>query len=38
MKGLGFTCLPHPDPPFHLPPHPFPPGDVKISKKFQVPE
>ena len=21
-KGLGFTCLPHPDPPSHLPPHP----------------
>ena len=20
-KGLGFTCLPHPDPPSHLPPH-----------------
>ena len=25
-KGLGFTCLPHPDPPSHLPPHPLPPG------------
>ena len=26
LKGLGFTCLPHPDPPSHLPPHPLPPG------------
>ena len=25
-KGLGFTCLPHPDPPSHLPLHPLPPG------------
>ena len=25
-KGLGFTCLPHPDPRSHLPPHPLPPG------------
>ena len=25
-KGLGFTCLPHPDPTFHLPPHQLPPG------------
>ena len=25
-KGLGFTCLPHPDPPSHLPSHPLPPG------------
>ena len=25
-KGLGFTCLPHPYPPSHLPPHPLPPG------------
>ena len=25
-KGLGFTCLPHPDPPSHLPPHPLPQG------------
>ena len=25
-KGLGFTGLPHPDPPSHLPPHPLPPG------------
>ena len=23
-KGLGFTCLPHPNPPSHLPPHPLP--------------
>ena len=27
-KGLGFTCLPHPDPPSHLPPHPLPPGNI----------
>ena len=25
-KGLRFTCLPHPDPPSHLPPHLLPPG------------
>ena len=25
-KGLRFTCLPHPDPPSHLPPYPLPPG------------
>ena len=25
-KGLGFTCLPHPDPPSHHPPHLLPPG------------
>ena len=24
--GHGFTCVPHPDPPFHLPPHPIPLG------------
>ena len=22
----GFTCVPHPEPPFHLPPHPIPLG------------
>ena len=22
----GFTCVPHPDPPYHLPPHPIPLG------------
>ena len=22
----GFTCIPHPDPPSHLPPHPIPLG------------
>ena len=22
----GYTCVPHPDPPFHLPPHPIPQG------------
>ena len=25
-NGLEFTCLPHPDPPSHLPLHPLPPG------------
>ena len=25
-KGLGFTCLPLPEPPSHLPRHPLPPG------------
>ena len=25
-NGLGFTCLPHPDPPSHLPLYPLPPG------------
>ena len=25
-NGLGFTCVPHPNPPSHLPLHPLPPG------------
>ena len=24
--SLGYTCIPHPDPPSHLPLHPIPPG------------
>ena len=30
-KGLGLTCLPHPDPPSHLPPHPLRPGQFFTS-------
>ena len=26
LNGLEFTCLPHPDPPSHLPLYPHPPG------------
>ena len=27
----GFTCIPHPDPPSHLPPHPIPLGLPSLS-------
>ena len=30
-NSLGFTCLPHPDPPSHLPLHPLPPVISKHS-------
>ena len=31
---LEFTCLPHPDPPSHLPLHPLPPGPPKAIYRF----
>ena len=33
---LEFTCLPHPDPPSHLPLHPLPPGLTPSSKQLRL--
>ena len=29
----GYTCIPHPDPPSHLPPHPIPQGHAEFMHK-----
>ena len=33
----GFTCVPHPDPPSHLPLHPIPPGKPCMSAQLLSP-
>ena len=34
----GFTCVPHPDPPSHLPPHPIPLGHPSAPSQCTRPE